>query len=120
MVDFRDRVNRILKSSTKTFGEPITYYPKKGGVYKIRGIFDHDYEAVDPDTEQLVSMNQPALGLNLNDVPFYPSVNDKVQVRNLKYRVIDSREDGQGGATLLLHRLDESSIIDKKYSQDLA
>lgn len=120
MVDFRDRVKRVLRSSTKLFGEWVQYYPKNGGTYKLRGIFDHDYQAVDPDTEQLVSSNQPALGLNMNDFEFQIKQRDQVQIRNVRYSVIDSREDGQGGVTLLLHKVNESETVNKKSYQRFA
>jgi hypothetical protein len=113
-VDFRDRVDRILKSSTKTFGEQVTYYPKVGGVVQIQAIFDHDYQAIDPNTEQVISANQPALGVNLNDIKFSPAQGDQVKIRNVTYRVVDAREDGQGGATLLLNRLDERKKVNSR------
>lgn len=112
--DFRDRVDRILNSSTKVFGETVTYYPRSGGVFKIRAIFDHDYQQIDPDTEQVISANQPALGVNMNDLKEAPETEDRVKIRNVTYRVVDAREDGQGGATLLLYRVDERKTVDPK------
>ena len=47
MIDFRDRVDRVLQKCTKTFGEYVAYYPKSGGSHKIKAIFDNEYEAVD-------------------------------------------------------------------------
>lgn len=106
MIDFRKRVDRLLNHCMKTFGEEVTFYPQVGGVYKVRGVFDNDYESVDPDTEQLISSNQPAIGINLNDVKFEISQEDEIKVRETRYRIIDKREDGQGGALLLLHKID--------------
>ena len=114
MVDFRDHVDDILNCCTDNFGEAVTLYPCNGGVYKIRGIFDHDYVSVDADTEQLISANQPALGVNLNDVPVDIVDGDIFEIRNLRYRVTDNREDGQGGATLLLHRVDDKQKVFKR------
>lgn len=114
MVDFRERVDRVLNHCTGTFGEEVTLYPMGGGVFKIRGIFDHEHVTVDPDTEQVISANQPALGVNLNDVSVDVKDGDIIQVRNLKYRVIDNREDGQGGATILLHRIDDKQKVFKR------
>lgn len=114
MVDFRDRVDRVLQKCTKVLGECVTYYPKSGGSYKIRAIFDNEYENVDPETEKIISSNQPALGVNLNDIKPTMRKDDMVQVRNLKYRVIEIREDGQGGATLFLHKCEHEKKVYKK------
>lgn len=114
MVDFRDRVDRLLNKCTKTFGECVTYYPQKGGSFKINGIFDNEYESVDPDTEQVISSNQPVLGVNLNDLDFEMRISDMIQIRNLMFKVIEVREDGQGGATLLLHKTEHEKKIYKK------
>lgn len=118
MVDFRDRVDRLLDKCTKTFGEKIIYYPKSGGSYPIEAIFDNDYENVDPETEQVVSSNQPVIGVNLNDLKFEMKKDDQARVRNLMYRVVEVREDGQGGASLFLHKCEhEKKVFKKKNSR---
>jgi hypothetical protein len=114
MVDFRDRVNKILKHCTNNFGECVEYYPRSGGIYKIRGIFDNDFQTIDPETEQVVSSNQSVLGVNLNDTSFELKTTDQVKVRNLMYKVIEVREDGQGGAQLLLHKCEHEKKVFKK------
>ena len=105
MSGFGKKVDSVLNHGMKTFGETVTFYPRAGGVYKVEGVFDANYEAIDPDTEQVISANQPALGVNLNDVKFEIEQDDRVQIRDTRYRIIDKREDGQGGALLLLHKL---------------
>lgn len=118
MKDFRDRVNSVLRHCTSNFGEQVTYYPRDGGTKKIRAIFDNNYESVDPETEQVVSSNQPMIGVNLNDAKFEMRINDQVQVRNLRYKVIEVREDGQGGASLFLHKVEhEKKVFKKKNSR---
>ena len=109
MGNFRAKVDRVLTHGMKTFGETVTFYPKSGGAYKVEAVFDNNYEAIDPDTEQVISANQPALGVNLNDVDFEMKRGDEVQVRETRYNVIDKREDGQGGALLLLHKINAVS-----------
>lgn len=107
MIDFRSLVNRVLKHSTATFGEEVTFYPKSGRVFKKRGVFDNEFQLVDPTTEHLVSVNQPMLGINLNDFPMgtEPKVGDEVRVRVTRFRIVDKREDGQGGASLILQKV---------------
>lgn len=105
-MDFRDHVNGILDKCMNAFGERdgITYYPKAGGVYKVRGIFDNEGTVFDVDTEQYISTTQPRLGVNLNDFPVDPKQGDELTLRGIRFRVQDKREDGQGGATLFLHK----------------
>lgn len=118
MVDFRDRVDKLLSKCTNTFGECVTYYPQRGGSYQIRGIFDNEYEAVDPETEQLISSQQPVLGVNLNDLKFEMKVKDQIHIRNMRFHVVEVKEDGQGGASLILHKCNhEEKIFKKKNSR---
>ncbi len=74
-------------------------------MFKGRGVFDNEYQLVDPTTEHLVSVNQPSLGLNLNDFDFEIGTGDKVKVRGVNYLIVDKQEDGQGGARLILQRV---------------
>ena len=115
MVDFRDRVNRVLKACTKNFGEKVLYYPPdRSGSFEITGIFDNDYQAIDPDTEQVISGNQPILGVNLFDLSFEIKTGGKIKLRNILYKIYDVREDGQGGASLLMHKCDHGQKVFKK------
>lgn len=114
MRDFRERVDRVLKHCTKTFGESVQYYPQSGGSHKLQAIFDNEFESVDPETEQVISSNQPVLGVNLNDVNFELRTNDSVKVRNLRFKIIEVREDGQGGAQLFLHKVEHDKKVYKK------
>jgi len=108
MVNFRKRVDRILGHSMREFGEQVIFFPRAGGVYKVRAIFNNDYQLIDPETEAVISGNQPALGVNLNDLKFDLCEGDRVQVRETTFSVYDKQEDGQGGATLLLHKTNAS------------
>lgn len=104
-MDFRNLVDNVLKKCTATFGEEVTFFPKAGGVYKIQGVFDNDFQMVDVQTDRLISANQPALGVNLNDFNFQIKKDDEVSIRNVRYRIQEKKEDGQGGAVLLLSAL---------------
>src|SRR3990167_3713782 len=114
MKDFRDRVDGILKKCTNVFGEDVSYFPSSGGVVTVRGIFDNQYELVDPETEQVISSQQPVLGVNLNSLNFEMKTEDQIQIRNLRYKVTEVQEDGQGGATLFLHKIKHDKKIVKK------
>jgi hypothetical protein len=102
-MNFNKLVDGILTKSVQTFGEEVIFYPKAGGVFKVRAIFDNDYQVVDVNGEQSISDNQPALGINLNDIKFDLKKNDEVEIRSVRFKVQEKKEDGRGGATLLLH-----------------
>lgn len=110
-VDFRNHTDRILSKSMDVFGELVKFYPQSGGVFSVKAIFDNEASALDLDTEQVLSVNQPRLGVNLNDLEFDVRQGDKVVVRDVEYKVQDKVEDGQGGATLALHKVRKSDRI---------
>lgn len=113
MVDFRERVDRVLNLCKKEFGEDAILYPKSGGSYDIRGIFDNEYSAVDPDTEQIISATQPVFGINLFDFNFEIRDGDKIKIRNVMYKIYERRPDGQGGSSLLLHKCEYGQKVFK-------
>ncbi len=104
-MDFRKHVDAILSASMNKFGELVKFYPAEGGVYEIQVVFDNEAQAVDLQTEQLVSLTQPRIGVNLNDFKFTPREGTVVEIRGQQFKVAEKREDGQGGAVLLLHRV---------------
>lgn len=102
---FKDQVNGLLSVATSVFGESVEYWPLEGGRYVITAIFDREYEAIDPDTQVVVSSSAPRIGINLNELNIKPDKGDKVLIQGEIFTVYDSQEDGQGGATLFLHKL---------------
>jgi len=115
--DFRKLVDRALKVQTRVFGEEVKFYPKTGGIVLINAVFDSAFQAVDPDTEDLISANQSMLGVNLNDIRGNEVFKDEVfEVRGTRFKVIDVQEDGQGGATILIQKMDNNETTDiRKY-----
>ena len=104
-MDFRNLVDNVLTHGMKTFGEKVKFFPKCGGVYEVQAVFDNDFQIVDVQTEQLISANQPALGVNLNDIKFDVKKDDEVEIRGARFRIQEKKEDGQGGAVFLLHTM---------------
>lgn len=104
----------VLNHAKKNFGEPCIHFSSMGGQFNFTGIFDNETQSVDPDTEKLISATQPSLGVNLFDFVTEPKEDDQIQIRNLRYRIIDVKPDGQGGATLLLHRVNHEQKVFKK------
>ena len=106
-MSFRDHVNNILKKSTADngFGEKVKFFPGSGAGFFIPAVFDNKYEVMDLEGNSVVSDNIPNLGVNLNDFKFEIVPEEcEVEVRGIRYIVIDKKEDGQGGAVLPLKR----------------
>jgi hypothetical protein len=103
-MSFKDKVGDLLTKAVNVFGEDVKYRSKSGGSVKIRGVFDHTFEFVDPNTNTVVSSNAPRLGIKLADLPFKPLQGDTVQIGSTLYKVVDALEDGQGGASLHLNK----------------
>lgn len=94
----------VLKLSTAVFGERVIYCPSSEPSFEIRAIFDAKFEMVDPGGV-LVQSAQPRLGVWLSQFAQDPSEGDRVEVRGTLYDVTEFQPDGQGGATLMLHRV---------------
>jgi len=113
LVDFRDLVNDcVLENSLCVFGEDAQYRYKSGGAQSIRLIFDNVFEQVDPDTETIIASNQPVAGIKLADLKKSPEKGDCIVMQKRApekgrqtFRIVDSQEDGHGGAALLLHKV---------------
>ena len=103
--DFKDLAGDILDHAKDCLGEAVTYKYKSGGQTKIRGIFDNAHIAVDPNTDQFVSSQQPILGIKLNDLKQPPAKGDTIIIGSKEYRVTDSQEDGVAGSSLFLHEV---------------
>lgn len=104
MTDFRVKVDKILSAGVRLFGESVEFHPASGGIFPVRAVFDNSFHNIDPNTQQIVEVTQPNLGVNLNDVKFDIKAGDQVVVRGVKYRIESKDEDGQGGARLYLHK----------------
>ena len=107
-LDFKNKVDSLLNVAIPTFGETVTYYPVGKGDYKLTAVFDRNFEMIDPETEAVISSNVPRLGVNLNNMHEKPREGDLVRIVDELFRVEDSQEDGQGGATLQLVKIDKA------------
>lgn len=103
---FKDLVDCALGAIIPLCGESkgVRYKHLSGGAeYKINAVFDESWELVDPETEAIISSNQPKIGIRLRDLVRKPEQDDKVIIGSRHFLVKDSLEDGQGGADLILH-----------------
>jgi len=104
MGSFKDKVHDLLGIAIPTFGEAVTYRPKTGGSFQIQAVFDNEWQEVDPNSNVVVSSNAPRLGIRLRDFPSKPIQGDCLVAEGKTYQVVDVQEDGQGGASLFLHK----------------
>lgn len=106
-IDFEALAKSAFDEIKCTLGIDALYYPKSGGEFSIRGVFDDRAQEVDPDTEIAISSNIYSLGIKLADIPFAPKKGDKVIIKKISYQVIDSLEDGVPDAStvLILHKV---------------
>lgn len=100
--------DNICKSAFDTIkgalGVCVDYFPKAGGHFRPEGPFADNYQSVDPDTEQVVSSQVFTFGLKLADIaPRVPAKGDKLRFDGEDYRVIEVREDGVPGVSVVLY-----------------
>jgi len=103
---WRDQVARMDGALVdRHFGEPTTYTTGSGQVAQVNGIFDAEYVRVDAG-EAGVGSAGPAVFYRLSDLPADPGDDEpEIQINGVTYRVTEVKNDGQGGVTLMLHRL---------------
>jgi len=99
-------VDRAAAAAERAFGESsaCTYTPTVGAPYAVPLVFEAVTERVDPDTGAAVLSNQPEIGVRLSQMAALPVRGDRVTVRGVVYQVVEAMFDGQGTATLRLHR----------------
>lgn len=102
---FKDLYSGVLGITTHCLGETVCYRPKAGGVHTINAVFDEKHIDLDPDIEEFVSSNDPKIGVRLSDIPQVPEEGDRVDIGKRIFEVKDVREDGQGGAEIMLYRI---------------
>lgn len=99
--------DRVLKKTISTFKTAATYTPADLSTpYSIDGVFNQAYQSTDPDTGVVVTSIHPIFGIRLADLTAAPVEGDQVTVTGYgTYKVLDSQRDGEGGATLTLHKI---------------
>lgn len=104
---FSNLAAQTQNAAKVTFGEDVVYSPNEGEDVAAVGVFSKVYELVDPDTENLVSSDQPTLGIKDSDFPKVVEKNEVFTIREKVYRVRDSQADGEGWTRLFLYEVSE-------------
>lgn len=103
-------VGAARRAGIETFGDPVLYQPAGGVAFTLAlAVYMAPPETFDLGSgEAVASTTAPTLGVNLADFPegVEPKVGDTLVRQGVTWRVADVKRDGEGGATLPLHRYD--------------
>lgn len=105
-MSFKDLVDTALGIEIQTCGEVVTYeFLEDGGSVELNAVFDEDYQAVDVETNSIVSSNMPRFGIRMRDLAHTPSKGDVITTSDDRQFIVkEVQEDGQGGAYLFAHQ----------------
>lgn len=95
----------VINANLSVMGEDVTYTPAGGSPVTIKGIFGNRYLVTDADSNMDFITTQPNLGIKLSQLASEPRQGDSITIRGLGYTVQSVHSDGEGAATLLLHRV---------------
>ncbi len=97
-MSFRTLEDLVIQQTNEVMGADCIYTQNSEEV-EIKGVFDNSYV----DIEGMVSL-KPTLRIRLLDLSEKPTKADSVSISDISYRVLESREDGFGGSTLILQK----------------
>jgi len=108
MADFKSDLESDLSAvfmNPDEFAEQIKIIPlaNPAGEYFINGIFDNEFQGVDPDTQAEIISTQPNVRVKESDLQAEIQPGDKAVIRNITYEIIKPETDGVGTAVLFLH-----------------
>lgn len=97
-MSFTSIEQNVVSQTIEILGRDVTYNSVGYDPVEIKGVFDNSFV----DVEGIVSL-KPTLRINLQDLSASPAKGDTVEINSVVYNVLESREDGFGGSTLILH-----------------
>lgn len=94
---------------TEGFGVEFIYTPKDvGSSVSAIGIFDDEYIALQGG-EVDIAGSQPRIQYETAKIPHRPAYEDRIQVNDRQYTIVEVQPDGTGITTLLLELRDDGS-----------
>lgn len=99
-MSFRTLEDAAISTINNVIGQDVTYTPIVGDSSSIKGVFDNSWV----DIQGMVTL-KPTLRIKLSDLDASPAKGDTVSISSVSYRVMESREDGYGGSTLILQKV---------------
>ncbi|MDZ4678402.1 MAG: hypothetical protein SGI74_12935 [Oligoflexia bacterium] len=103
-MDWSNVEDSINKIGVNTFGVLFTYMPNGGSPFVVRGVFKKEFVEVNTGQGIGTASLHPTLGIRLSDLDAKPTFGDQVQIGTDLYNIIESQEDGGGGAILILQK----------------
>lgn len=113
-MDWGAAKENLLGTCTQVFDDGgWVHHPVGGAATPVPAVYREHYESVDPDTGVPVTERRPHIGVRLSDLGAEPRAGsgqpedlaDEFDGRGSRWRVYDSQVDGEGGATLFLHKI---------------
>lgn len=101
-MSFNDLYDGVLNSGNSTFGEDVEYAPLSGGTFNITGVFEKNPKVIDPETQALVSTNQPMVEIKKADISAVLAQGDVVTIKTVAYTVTEIEDDDRGGLKIFL------------------
>lgn len=93
-------------TSEAAFGGNLTHVPIIGPAQIFKGIWSNTYLSVDPTEGIQVMSSDPNVGIRLSDFAREPRKDDKIIRGSETYFIRSIERDGEGGATLVLEKVD--------------
>ena len=97
---FKTLTDSVIGITNKVFGTDCLYTPNGGSQVTIQGVFDNAWV----ETEGVTSL-KPTVRIALADLQAKPRKGDAMEIAGVNYRLLESREDGFGGSTLILQKV---------------
>jgi hypothetical protein len=104
MTDFETDLDSVFFGNDFEFAEAVTYEDLDGVSYALKGIFDHEFQAVDVESGAEITSTQPVLWTQTSKLRKEPRTNDIVIIRGIRFKVVDNQPDGTGVSMLFLNR----------------
>lgn len=100
--------NQVLDKVLDTFdATDAVYYPSDAEEFPIRAALSKAYVEVAVGVGAPVSSMRPIALVKLADLDRRPLPDDEIEIHEIRYRIIDSQTDGEGGLTLVLNRIED-------------
>ncbi|MFT4118692.1 hypothetical protein [Bradyrhizobium sp.] len=107
--------DRMLRTCLRTFADreqdgtlaPVQYVRDGVQTPITDFVFDENYQVVEATPDgAAISSTKPVIGLARADIPGGEwEEGDKIVIRGVTYRCIDSQVDSEGGTKVILHRM---------------
>jgi uncharacterized protein YraI len=108
-MNWKDISANITDQCVGAFSEAIEihYYNSETVEFEVAyssGVYDSDYKQIDMQTGAVISSNAPMIEVSLRSLARPLTKQDKIQVRNILYKIKEVQPDESGAIKILLGR----------------